>query len=219
MERLSSGRRFPSFQRSEAGLEDLDQEGISLLLERVRTSNPLPRQCTDRRTDTRHRQGSTRRGSAQQEPPSVGQRHQPPGCLGVSAGSAARSDRQRARTPGSGCPGSRDTQIQIEIASIPPRRSGYRDGPSTTRDTPQSCDADGRPTWAGSTPESQDPPQRDQLRPEEAHPIEMYPDRLRILNPGGLFGAVDITRLGEEGVSSSRNALLMKILEDEAIPG
>jgi ATP-dependent DNA helicase RecG len=49
--------------------------------------------------------------------------------------------------------------------------------------------------------------------------VEMYPDRLRILNPGGLFGAVDITRLGEEGVSSSRNSLLLKILEDVTIPG
>ncbi|MFI6065283.1 ATP-binding protein [Micromonospora sp. NPDC051227] len=49
--------------------------------------------------------------------------------------------------------------------------------------------------------------------------VEMYPDRLRILNPGGLFGAVDITRLGEEGVSSSRNSLLLKVLEDVTIPG
>lgn len=49
--------------------------------------------------------------------------------------------------------------------------------------------------------------------------IEMYPDRLRILNPGGLFGSVDITQLGEEGVSSSRNALLLRILEDVPIPG
>jgi ATP-dependent DNA helicase RecG len=49
--------------------------------------------------------------------------------------------------------------------------------------------------------------------------VEMFPDRLRILNPGGLFGAVDITRLGEEGISSSRNSLLLKILEDVAIPG
>jgi ATP-dependent DNA helicase RecG len=49
--------------------------------------------------------------------------------------------------------------------------------------------------------------------------VEMYPDRLRILNAGGLFGAVDISRLGEEGVSSSRNSLLLKILEDVVIPG
>jgi ATP-dependent DNA helicase RecG len=44
--------------------------------------------------------------------------------------------------------------------------------------------------------------------------VEMYPDQLRIMNPGGLFGAVDIFRLGEDGVSSSRNSLLMRLLED-----
>lgn len=49
--------------------------------------------------------------------------------------------------------------------------------------------------------------------------VEMYPDRLRILNPGGLFGALDITRLGEEGKSSARNAHLMKLLEDVTVPG
>ncbi|WP_436758479.1 ATP-binding protein [Streptosporangium sp. V21-05] len=49
--------------------------------------------------------------------------------------------------------------------------------------------------------------------------IEMYPDRLRILNPGGLFGSVDITRLGEDGRSSARNAVLMRLLEDVVIPG
>ncbi len=48
---------------------------------------------------------------------------------------------------------------------------------------------------------------------------EMYPDRLRIRNPGGLFGSVDITRLGLEGASSARNGLLLKILEDVAVPG
>lgn len=49
--------------------------------------------------------------------------------------------------------------------------------------------------------------------------VEMYPDRLRILNPGGLYGSVDISCLGEEGVSSSRNGLLLRILEDVPIPG
>lgn len=49
--------------------------------------------------------------------------------------------------------------------------------------------------------------------------IEMYPDRLRIMNPGGLFGAVDIDHLGEEGRSSSRNGALLKILQDVEIPG
>lgn len=49
--------------------------------------------------------------------------------------------------------------------------------------------------------------------------VEMYPDRLVITNPGGLFGPVDLERLGEDGRSSARNALLMKVLEDVAIPG
>jgi ATP-dependent DNA helicase RecG len=49
--------------------------------------------------------------------------------------------------------------------------------------------------------------------------IEMFPDRLVIRNPGGLFGPVTVERLGEEGVSSSRNATLLKILEDTSIPG
>lgn len=48
--------------------------------------------------------------------------------------------------------------------------------------------------------------------------IEMYPDRLRIMNSGGLFGAVDIDRLGEEGRSSARNGLLMKLLEEVEVP-
>lgn len=48
--------------------------------------------------------------------------------------------------------------------------------------------------------------------------IEMYPDRLRVMNPGGLFGAVDIERLGEEGRSSARNGLLMKLLEEVRVP-
>lgn len=49
--------------------------------------------------------------------------------------------------------------------------------------------------------------------------IEMYPDRLMIRNPGGLFGPVTVDSLGEEGVSSARNATLMKILEDVSLPG
>jgi len=36
--------------------------------------------------------------------------------------------------------------------------------------------------------------------------VEMYPDRLVIKNPGGLFGPVTIDSLGEEGISSARNA-------------
>src|ERR1022692_2680597 len=49
--------------------------------------------------------------------------------------------------------------------------------------------------------------------------VEMYPDRLVIRNPGGLFGPVTIDNLGEEGISSARNATLIKILEDVPLPG
>lgn len=44
--------------------------------------------------------------------------------------------------------------------------------------------------------------------------IEMYPDRLVVRSPGGLYGPVEIDRLGQGGVSSARNALLLKLLED-----
>ncbi len=48
--------------------------------------------------------------------------------------------------------------------------------------------------------------------------IQLFPDRLTIVNPGGLFGPVSIDRLGEEGVSSARNQVLMKLLEDTTTP-
>lgn len=49
--------------------------------------------------------------------------------------------------------------------------------------------------------------------------IEMYPDRLVVRNPGGLFGPVTIDELGEEGVSSARNGTLLQILEDVPVTG
>ncbi|SED67859.1 ATP-dependent DNA helicase RecG [Amycolatopsis tolypomycina] len=49
--------------------------------------------------------------------------------------------------------------------------------------------------------------------------VEMYPDRLTVRNPGGLFGPVTEERLGEEGVSSARNATLLRLLEDVPWPG
>lgn len=48
--------------------------------------------------------------------------------------------------------------------------------------------------------------------------VEMYPDRLVVRNPGGLFGPVTEEMLGEEGVSSARNATLLKLLEDVPLP-
>lgn len=49
--------------------------------------------------------------------------------------------------------------------------------------------------------------------------IEMYQDRLVVRSPGGLFGNVAEEDLGTEGVSSSRNALLARILQDVTLPG
>lgn len=49
--------------------------------------------------------------------------------------------------------------------------------------------------------------------------VEMYPDRLVFLNPGGLFGAASTTELLRGTVSSSRNAALARLLEDVEIPG
>ncbi|WP_370945713.1 ATP-binding protein [Amycolatopsis sp. cg5] len=49
--------------------------------------------------------------------------------------------------------------------------------------------------------------------------VEMYPDRLVIRNPGGLYGSVREEDLGTEGTSSARNATLLKILEDVPLPG
>ncbi len=49
--------------------------------------------------------------------------------------------------------------------------------------------------------------------------IEMYPDRIEIRNPGGLYGPVAVDQLGVLPASSSRNARLVSILEDVVIPG
>lgn len=50
--------------------------------------------------------------------------------------------------------------------------------------------------------------------------VEMYPDRIVIRNPGGLFGPVSPAALGgDDLMSSARNSRLMKILEDVEIPG
>ena len=49
--------------------------------------------------------------------------------------------------------------------------------------------------------------------------VELFPDRLVISNPGGLHGPVPRDDLLAEPVSSSRNGLLARLLEDVAIPG
>lgn len=49
--------------------------------------------------------------------------------------------------------------------------------------------------------------------------MQMFPDRLAIINPGGLFGPVTVEQLGEIGVAAARNQTLMRILEDVPVPG
>ena len=43
--------------------------------------------------------------------------------------------------------------------------------------------------------------------------VNMYPDRLEIFNPGGLYGIVTEDNLGQAGISSTRNQYLSRILE------
>jgi len=49
--------------------------------------------------------------------------------------------------------------------------------------------------------------------------VEMYPDRLEVISPGGLYGDFPPSALLHEPVSSSRNAVLAKLLEDVTYPG
>ncbi|MDR1188050.1 MAG: helix-turn-helix domain-containing protein [Bifidobacteriaceae bacterium] len=49
--------------------------------------------------------------------------------------------------------------------------------------------------------------------------VELYPDRLEVISPGGVYGDVPPEALLHEPVSSSRNATLAKLLEDVAYPG
>ncbi len=44
--------------------------------------------------------------------------------------------------------------------------------------------------------------------------VGLYPDRLEVSNPGGLFGALTVDRLGTRGGTASRNRHLARILED-----
>lgn len=50
--------------------------------------------------------------------------------------------------------------------------------------------------------------------------VRIFPDRIEVENPGGLFGPVTEDRLGEPGLTATRNETLMRILEDlPAEPG
>lgn len=42
--------------------------------------------------------------------------------------------------------------------------------------------------------------------------VNLYSDRLEILNPGGLFGSESVNDLGKDGISSTRNSFLSRIL-------
>jgi ATP-dependent DNA helicase RecG len=49
--------------------------------------------------------------------------------------------------------------------------------------------------------------------------VKIFPSRMEISNPGGLFGPVTSDRLGEHGLQASRNSFLIKLLEDAPVPG
>ncbi len=49
--------------------------------------------------------------------------------------------------------------------------------------------------------------------------LDLYPDRLEISNPGGLYGVATIDRLGLDGMASSRNMRLASILESTPCQG
>ncbi|HET9984345.1 MAG TPA: ATP-binding protein [Longimicrobiales bacterium] len=48
--------------------------------------------------------------------------------------------------------------------------------------------------------------------------VELFSDRLEIVNPGGLYGTVNVESLGLSSVSSARNRVLMQLLEDAVDP-
>lgn len=48
--------------------------------------------------------------------------------------------------------------------------------------------------------------------------VELFADRLVVRSPGGLYGGVIVDELGEEGISSSRNAVLASLLADTYLP-
>jgi ATP-dependent DNA helicase RecG len=48
--------------------------------------------------------------------------------------------------------------------------------------------------------------------------VELFPDRLVVRSPGGLYGGVIVDELGEEGISSSRNSVLASLLSDTYLP-
>lgn len=49
--------------------------------------------------------------------------------------------------------------------------------------------------------------------------VNMFVDRLEVINPGGLYGAVTLRTLGQAGLSSTRNQRLAMLLENIRLPG
>lgn len=49
--------------------------------------------------------------------------------------------------------------------------------------------------------------------------VHMYPNRLEVVSPGGLFGPIQPDQLGEPGMQTSRNEFLMRLLEVLPAPG
>lgn len=49
--------------------------------------------------------------------------------------------------------------------------------------------------------------------------VELYPDRLVVKNPGGLFGPIDEAQFGAPGLTSSRNPVLASVLSEIPMPG
>jgi ATP-dependent DNA helicase RecG len=48
--------------------------------------------------------------------------------------------------------------------------------------------------------------------------VELYPDRLEITSPGGLYGAINAEALQRSPITSTRNLVLARLLEDVALP-
>jgi ATP-dependent DNA helicase RecG len=48
--------------------------------------------------------------------------------------------------------------------------------------------------------------------------VEMFPERLVVRSPGGLFGPVAEAELGTEGITSSRNPVLSALLQEVQLP-
>ena len=49
--------------------------------------------------------------------------------------------------------------------------------------------------------------------------MALYPDRLEVTSPGGLYGAIDPQQLMNEPVTAARNARLAKLLQDVPVQG